>query len=108
MAFSYRLRNLRLLSARFWSVLCAVLFLPTAPALWVLTFLSERASRCLTYGGERCGSLLPGWLFTWGVGLAVLACVIASAAPTMRVRRAAFVVQLLSECAALLVILSFA
>jgi hypothetical protein len=92
---------------RFLSVLSAAFFVPAALAVGVLTLASERASRCLTYG-EECGSSLPGWLFAWGVGLGGVACVVALAAPAVRVRRVAFIAQLLAECAALVVILSHA
>ncbi|MFD8141688.1 hypothetical protein [Streptomyces sp. NPDC059708] len=92
---------------RFWAVLAAALFLPAAAGAGVLTLASERASRCVTYG-ERCASGMPGWLFGWGVALGVLALVLALAAPAERVRRAALAVQVLSECAALLVIVSHA
>lgn len=51
---------------------------------------------------------LPAWLFGWGIGLAFAAWVVALAAPAVRVRRMAFAVQLLAECAALAVILSHA
>lgn len=91
--------------SRFWSFLCAVLFVPAALAAGVLALASERASRCLTYG-EQCAPGLPDWLFTWGVGLGAIACVIALAAPVARVRQVALAAQVLAECAALLVILS--
>ncbi|MFF3690308.1 hypothetical protein [Streptomyces sp. NPDC002187] len=94
-------------SSRFWSVLAAVLFVPAAPAAGVLTLASERAGRCMTYG-EQCGSSLPGWLFVWGVALGGVACVVALAAPAVRVRRVALIAQLLAECVALMVILSYA
>ncbi|MBT2368500.1 hypothetical protein J7E88_25035 [Streptomyces sp. ISL-10] len=92
---------------RMWSVLAAVLFLPATLTAGVLTLASDRASRCLTYG-EQCGTSLPGWLFGWGVGLGLAAWVVALAAPAVWVRRVAFAVQLLAECAALVVILSHA
>ncbi|MEU0146375.1 hypothetical protein ABZ119_10500 [Streptomyces sp. NPDC006288] len=62
--------------ARFRSVLSALLFVPAALVLGLLTLTSERAGRCLTYG-EGCGSSLPGWLFTWSLGLGAVACVVA-------------------------------
>ncbi|GGR71992.1 hypothetical protein GCM10010252_08090 [Streptomyces aureoverticillatus] len=92
---------------RCWSVLSAVLFLPAAAVAVWLALASEQASACMTYG-EPCGSSLPGWLFMWGVGVGGMGCLVALAAPRVRVRRAAVTVQLLAECAALLVILSHA
>lgn len=86
--------------------LAAVLFVPAAVLAGVLTLASERASRCVVYG-ERCGGL-PGPLFGWSVGLGAVALVVAVAAPAVRTRRAAFVLQVLAECTALLVILSHA
>lgn len=95
--------------SRLWSALCAVLFVPAAAAVGVLTLTSERASRCMTYGGDECStSGLPAGLFDWGVGLAVAACLTALLAPAVRVRRAALAVQLAAECAALLAILGHA
>jgi hypothetical protein len=94
-------------SSRFWSVLSAVLFVPATLAVGVLTLASEQAGRCVTYG-EQCGSSLPGWLFVWGVGVGGVACVVALAAPAVRVRRVALIAQLLAECVALMVILSYA
>ncbi|MGP3974455.1 hypothetical protein ACTWQF_10710 [Streptomyces sp. 8N114] len=93
--------------SRLWSVLCAVGFAPAAVAAGVLTLASERASRCLTYG-EQCAPGLPAWLFTWGVGLGAVACLIALAAPVARVRQAALAAQVLAECAALMEVLSHA
>ncbi|MFF1342562.1 hypothetical protein ACFVYT_32575, partial [Streptomyces sp. NPDC058290] len=60
----------------------------------------------MTYGVE-CTRGLPGWLFGWSVGLGALAFVVALAAPVRRVRQAALGGQLLAECTALLVILSY-
>ncbi|WP_424217291.1 hypothetical protein ACN20G_34990 (plasmid) [Streptomyces sp. BI20] len=84
--------------------LIAVLFLPSVVGAGVLVLSSERGSRCVTYG-ERCASGLPGWLFGWGVGLGAVALVVALAAPAVRVRRVALLVQALAECVALLVVL---
>ncbi|MEW1636057.1 hypothetical protein AB0469_18500 [Streptomyces sp. NPDC093801] len=92
---------------RIRAVVAALLFLPAAAVAGVLTLASERASRCVTYG-EQCASGLPGWLFGWGAGLGVVALVVALAAPAVRIRRVALAVQLLAECAALLVIVSHA
>ncbi|MCX5115343.1 hypothetical protein OOK13_44345 [Streptomyces sp. NBC_00378] len=94
-------------SSRFWSFLSAVLFVPAALTVGVLTLSSERAGRCLTYG-ERCGPSLPGGLFVWGVGVGGVACAVALVAPAVRVRRMALIAQLLAECLALIVILSYA
>lgn len=92
---------------RFRSVLAAILFLPAALVTGLLTLSTERAGRCLTYG-EGCGEALPGWLFTCGLAVAVVACTVVLAALTVRVRRIAFVAQLLAEATALVVILSHA
>ncbi|MBT2408566.1 MULTISPECIES: hypothetical protein [unclassified Streptomyces] len=94
-------------SSRFWSFLAAALFVPAALAASVLTLSSERAGRCVTYG-EQCGSPLPGELFVWGVGVGAMACVIALVTPAARIRRVALIAQLLAECLALMVILSYA
>lgn len=90
---------------RFWSGLCAGLFVPAALFAGLLTLSTERAGRCLTYG-ERCGDSLPDWLFGWSLALAATACVVALAATAVRGRRAAFAIQLLAEFVALSVILS--
>ncbi len=93
--------------SRFRAVLSAVLFVPAALAAGILTLSSERASRCVTYG-EQCAQGLPGWLFVWSAGIGTVAFVVALAASALRVRQAALAVQLLAECTALLVILSYA
>ncbi|MFJ3175854.1 hypothetical protein ACIPJK_34490 [Streptomyces roseus] len=90
---------------RFWSGLSAALFVPAVLAAVVLLLSSVRVSGCVTYGLE-CARGLPGWLFVWGAGVAVVALVVALAAPALRVRQAALAAQLLAECTALLVILS--
>ncbi|WP_411083709.1 hypothetical protein [Streptomyces sp. cmx-18-6] len=90
---------------RFWSGLCAGLFVPVALLGGLLTLTGERAGRCMTYG-EQCGDQLPGRLFGWSLALAAVACVVALAAPAARVRRVAFATQLLAEFVALTVILS--
>ncbi|MEU3829951.1 hypothetical protein GT045_08100 [Streptomyces sp. SID486] len=51
---------------------------------------------------------LPTWLFNFGVGLGVVACVIALTASVARVRQVALAAQILGECTAVLVILSHA
>lgn len=90
---------------RFWSGLCAGLFVPAVLVAGLLTLSSERAGRCLTYG-EQCGDSLPGWLIGWSLALAVVACVVALAATAVRVRQVAFATQLLAEFVALTVVLS--
>ncbi|MFJ6659049.1 hypothetical protein ACIQNG_22245 [Streptomyces sp. NPDC091377] len=90
---------------RLWSAGCALLFAPAALVTWILTLLSERAARCLTYG-EGCEPGLPDSAFDGSLGLGVVACAVALAAPAVRVRRVALAVQLLAECMALVVILS--
>ncbi|MEU0162666.1 hypothetical protein ABZ154_28615 [Streptomyces sp. NPDC006261] len=90
---------------RFWSGLCAGLFAPAALVAGLLTLTGERAGRCMTYG-QQCGDSLPGWLFGWSLALAVVACAVALAATTVRVRQVAFATQLLAEFVALTVVLS--
>ncbi|MEU1483652.1 hypothetical protein [Streptomyces sp. NPDC005752] len=90
---------------RFRSILSAVLFLPAALVAGFLTLSSETAGRCLTYG-EECGTPLPGWLFTCGLGVGAVACVVVLVAIEVRTRRVAFAAQLLAEVTALVVILS--
>ncbi|MZD04510.1 hypothetical protein GTW43_05360 [Streptomyces sp. SID5785] len=90
---------------RFWSAVAAVLFLPAALGALVLTLMSERAGRCLTYG-ENCGWSLPNQLFVGALVLGVVALVVVQAAPGDRVRRWAFGVQLGMEGTALVTILS--
>ncbi|MGW7439868.1 hypothetical protein [Streptomyces sp. NPDC054849] len=93
--------------SRFRAVLSAALFVPSAVVAGLLTLASERASRCVTYG-EQCSQGLPGWLFLWSAGIAAVAFVVAMASAALRVRQVALAAQLLAECAALLVILSYA
>ncbi|MFE2296235.1 hypothetical protein [Streptomyces sp. NPDC059452] len=90
---------------RFWSGLSAGLFVPAALLAGLLVLSSERAGRCMTYG-QQCGDSLPGRLFGWSLALAALACVVALAATTVRMRQTAFAAQLLAEFVALTVILS--
>ncbi|MEU9086205.1 hypothetical protein [Streptomyces sp. NPDC048357] len=92
--------------SRFWSGLSAALFPGAVVAAVILLLSSVRVSGCVTYG-VQCTRGLPGRLFLWSVGLAVVALVVALAAPALRVRQAALCVQLLAECTALLVILSY-
>ncbi|WP_405493630.1 hypothetical protein [Streptomyces sp. NBC_00096] len=92
--------------SRLWAALTAALFVPGVVAAGLLTLVQESAARCLTYG-EGCASGLPARWFIWGAGVAAVAFVVAMAAPAVRVRQAAVVVQILAECAALLVILSY-
>ncbi|MFD4866824.1 hypothetical protein [Streptomyces sp. NPDC058412] len=92
--------------SRFWSGLSAALFPGAVVAAVVLLLSSVRVSGCVTYG-VQCTRGLPGWLFLWSVGVGFVALVVALAAPALRVRRAALSVQLLAECTALLVILSY-
>ncbi|CAL9586037.1 hypothetical protein [Streptomyces sp. enrichment culture] len=93
--------------SRLLAVLGAVLFLPGVLAAGVVTLASERASRCLTYG-TQCAPALPVAVFDWSVGIGAVACLTALIAPVVRLRQAAVAVQVLAECAALLVILSHA
>ncbi|MFD7631036.1 hypothetical protein ACFV7Q_34275 [Streptomyces sp. NPDC059851] len=92
--------------SRLWSGLSAALFVPAVLAAVVLLLSSVRVSGCVTYG-VQCARGLPGWLFLWSAGLGAVAFVVAMAAPALRVRQAALGVQLLAECTALLVILSY-
>ncbi|MFE9999836.1 hypothetical protein [Streptomyces avermitilis] len=92
---------------RLWAAWAAILFVPTAVVVGVLTLTSDRASLCVTYG-EQCGSALPGRLFEWSAGAGAVAFLVAVAAPAVRVRQAALAAQILAEGTALLVILSHA
>jgi hypothetical protein len=92
---------------RLWAVLSAALFLPAALAAGVLSLSSDRASRCLTYG-EQCTHGLPWPLLGWSAGAGAVALLVALAATTIKVRRAALGAQILAEGTALLVILSYA
>ncbi|MEV0415505.1 hypothetical protein AB0I68_33215 [Streptomyces sp. NPDC050448] len=92
--------------SRFYSGLSAALFVPAALAAVTLLLSSVRVSGCVTYG-VQCTRGLPGWLFVWSVGFGALALVVALAAPVLRLRQAALGAQLLAECTALLVILSY-
>jgi hypothetical protein len=92
---------------RLWAVLAALLFVPAAVVIGILTLASEQASRCVTYG-EQCTSGLPSWVFEWSAGAGAVALLVALAAPTVRVRQAALAVQVLAEGTALLVVLSHA
>lgn len=92
--------------SRLCAGLSAALFVPAVLAAVMLLLSSVQVSGCVTYGVE-CTRGLPGWLFGWSVGLGALAFVVALAAPVRRVRQAALGGQLLAECTALLVILSY-
>ncbi|MEU9165337.1 hypothetical protein AB0D29_34310 [Streptomyces sp. NPDC048424] len=94
--------------SRFWAGLSAALFPGAVVAAAILLLSSVRVSGCVTYG-VQCTRGLPGRLFLWSVGIAVVALVVALAAPApaLRVRQAALCVQLVAECTALLVILSY-
>ncbi|MET9887611.1 hypothetical protein ABZZ20_31645 [Streptomyces sp. NPDC006430] len=93
-------------SSRFWAAVGAVLFVPAVLAAVMLLLSSVRVSGCVTYGVE-CVHGLPGWLFVWSTGFGAVAFVVALAAPALQVRQAALAAQLLAECTALLVILSY-
>ncbi|MFE2329807.1 hypothetical protein ACFXD5_38910 [Streptomyces sp. NPDC059385] len=91
---------------RLWAGLSAGLF-PVAFVGAVLLLLSSvRVSGCVTYGVE-CTRGLPGWLFLWSAGAAGVAFLVAVAAPRLRVRQWALGAQLLAECTAILVVLSY-
>ncbi|MFG2668561.1 hypothetical protein ACGFY6_30535 [Streptomyces sp. NPDC048387] len=90
---------------RLWAALAALLFVPAAVVIGILTLASERASRCVTYG-EQCAPGLPSWVFEWSIGVGAVALLVALAAPPVRVRQVALAVQVLAEGSALLVILS--
>ncbi|WP_433543685.1 hypothetical protein ACQPZG_00195 (plasmid) [Streptomyces sp. CA-294286] len=92
---------------RLWAAVAAFLFVPAAVVAGIPTPALEQASRCVTYG-EQCTPGLPGWLFEWGTCVGAVALLVALAAPSVRVRRAALAGQLLAEATALMVILSHA
>ncbi|MFG2715125.1 hypothetical protein ACGFX2_31870 [Streptomyces goshikiensis] len=93
--------------SRLWAGLAAALFVPAFLVAVMVTLTFYRPSGCVTYG-EQCGEGLPGWVFAWGVGLGAVMFVVALAAPALRVRQVALAAQLLAECTALLVVLSYA
>ncbi|MFF5777295.1 hypothetical protein ACFY7Y_10130 [Streptomyces virginiae] len=91
---------------RFWAGLSAALFPGVFVGAIVLLLSSVRVSGCVTYGVE-CTRGLPGWLLLWSAGAAAVAFVVVLAAPRLRVRQWALAVQLLAECTAILVVLSY-
>ncbi|WP_404953436.1 hypothetical protein [Streptomyces sp. 147326] len=92
--------------SRFWAGLAAALFPGACLAAGMLLLSSVQVSGCITHG-VQCTRGLPGWLFLWSAGIGAVAFVVALAAPALGVRQAALTTQLLAECAALLVILSY-
>ncbi|MEU7600967.1 hypothetical protein [Streptomyces sp. NPDC041003] len=93
-------------SSRFWAGLSAALFPGACLAAGVLLLSSVQVSGCITHG-VQCTRGLPGWLFLWSTGIGAVAFIVALAAPARQVRQAALTTQLLAECTALLVILSY-
>ncbi|MFD3556398.1 hypothetical protein ACFWWA_30490 [Streptomyces goshikiensis] len=93
--------------SRLWAGLAAALFVPAFLAAVLVTLTFYRPSGCATYG-EQCAEGLPGWVLAWGVGIGAVMFVAALAAPALRVRQVALAAQLLAECTALLVVLSYA
>ncbi|MFD7559336.1 MULTISPECIES: hypothetical protein [unclassified Streptomyces] len=91
---------------RLWAGVSAGLFPVAFVGAVVLLLSSVRVSGCVTYGVE-CTRGLPGWLFLWSAGAAGVAFLVALAAPRLRVRQWALGAQLLAECTAILVILSY-
>ncbi|MEV7519230.1 hypothetical protein [Streptomyces sp. NPDC091371] len=91
---------------RLWAGLSAAIFPVVFVGAVVLLLSSVRVSGCVTYGVE-CPRGLPGWLFLWSAGAAGAAFLVALAAPRPRVRQWALAVQLLAECTAILVVLSY-
>ena len=91
---------------RRWANLSGALFIPAVLVVGLLTLATDRATICVMY--DECGPSLPGWLFTWGTALVFAGWLVALAAPWVRVRRVAFLVQLLAECMAVMVIVSYA
>ncbi|MFD7781512.1 hypothetical protein ACFV4Q_00120 [Streptomyces nojiriensis] len=91
---------------RLWAGLSAALFPGVFAGAVLLLLSSVRVSGCVTYGVE-CTRGLPGWLLLWSAGAAVVAFAVVLAAPRLRVRQWALAVQLLAECTAILVVLSY-
>ncbi len=92
--------------SRFWAGLAAALFPAACLAAGILLLSSVQVSGCITYG-QQCTRGLPGWLFVWSAGIGAVSFVVALAAPALPVRQAALTTQLLAECTALLVIVSY-
>lgn len=92
--------------SRLWAGLAAALFPAACLAAGVLLLSSVQVSGCITHG-VQCTKGLPGWLFVWSAGIGAVAFIVALAAPARQVRQAALTTQLLAECTALLVILSY-
>ncbi|MFD9728553.1 hypothetical protein [Streptomyces sp. NPDC059072] len=91
---------------RLWAGVSAALFPVALVGAVVLLLSSVRVSGCVTYGVE-CTRGLPWWLFPVGVGAAGTAFLVALAASRPEVRRWALGAQLLAECTAILVVLSY-
>ncbi|MFE7133698.1 hypothetical protein ACFVIM_22870 [Streptomyces sp. NPDC057638] len=89
---------------RWGSLLTTGLFLPAALAVLAVAYSSESAARCLGYG-EECGWQPPGGMFTWGLGVSLVACATVLVAPAVRVRYAALAVQLLAQGTVLVAVL---
>ncbi|MDX3533228.1 hypothetical protein PV721_02355 [Streptomyces sp. MB09-01] len=92
--------------SRFWAGLAAALFPAACIAAGVVLLSSVQVSGCITYG-VQCTRGLPGWLFVWSTGTGAVAFIVALAARALQVRQAALTIQLLAECTALAVILSY-
>lgn len=90
---------------RRWANLSGALFIPAVLVIGILTLATDQATTCVMY--NECGPALPGWLFTWSIALTFTAWLVALAAPWVRVRRVAFIAQLLAECTTLVVIVSY-
>jgi hypothetical protein len=84
-------------------VLSAVLFVPVAVAVFVLSLAEPNAGNCLENG--QCTPGLPGYLIPWALWTAAGALLVALAAPWRQARVSALTVQLTAEGTALLVIL---
>jgi hypothetical protein len=90
---------------RLWSCVGAVLFVPLALGLFMLTMSSDSASDC-ALNGEECHPAPPWALFGWSAALAGAAWLTALMASTVRGRQWALSVQVLAEFAAVMVILA--
>ncbi|MFJ8011804.1 hypothetical protein [Streptomyces sp. NPDC096339] len=91
---------------RLWAGLFAALFPAVLVVTVVLLLASALGSGCVTYGVD-CTRGLPGWLFLWSAAAAAVAFLVALAAPRPRVRRWALGAQVIAECTAVLVVLSY-
>ncbi|MDR3081450.1 MAG: hypothetical protein LBV60_11090 [Streptomyces sp.] len=91
--------------SRLTAFLSALLFVPAAVVVYILSLFQSNAAQCLEYG--ECHPGIPGAVAPWSLWIAAAALLVALAAPWLQVRRTALALQLAAECTALLVILAY-